>query len=179
MPYNSGFKSLDFASLQHPNSMRFKDNELQVVCLLHSKLRNNEKTQCTCIYRYSYPDMCLIGEERFPTAFHNLWEMNGGDWTLDSGNRLIRSLSGQGAVKLDDGGWLRGVAVTDDELIVGSSEMSCRLERKTKSGKVHVLDRNNQYKVKRTILLKGGNVNDIRVIGENDYSHDVKDVFHL
>jgi len=176
LPYANNFNLISRKSLYHPNSFIFHENELIVLCLLDTSLtKSNQKK--TKIFRYEYPTMKLKKEEMLDTPAHHLWEMDGKEWYLDSGNRLIRSLSGE-AIKITKNGWLRGIGVGEEKMIIGSShKASERNQRRYKYGEIIVMDRNN-YKTE-FVEFPFGNINDIRLVNEFDFAHNNKDILYV
>lgn len=176
LPHNNNFNIISRKSLYHPNSLIFKNNELIVLCLLDTSLtKSNQKK--TKIFRYEYPTMKLKKEEMLDTPAHHIWEIDRKEWYLDSGNRLIRSLDGE-AIQIMNKGWLRGVGVGENEMIVGlSHKASDRNQRRYKFGQILIIDRKN-YKTDY-VEFPFGNINDIRLVNEFDFAHNKKEILYV
>lgn len=69
------------------------------------------------------------------------------------------------------GDWVRGLAVTDDYLLVGSSIKGPRELRLGGDLKAHLIDRKTMEVVDERMFEDFGAVFSIRIIGERDYAH--------
>lgn len=159
-------------SIFHPNSMRYLDEELHVLALLHESICGDIQKR-SCLYRYTFPEIELIDTQMLDTAAHQIWKMCDEDWFLDSTHRLIRKLKRREAISISGEGWLRGAAVSKSEIIIGSSPIATRELRPLMKGKILVLD-SKSYRIKKSIKIDDGNVNELRIICDKDLAHNVE-----
>lgn len=95
---------------------------------------------------------------------HNLWKLAGVLHACSSGSGAIESAGGW---RLSVGAFPRGVAITEDLILVGLSEVAERQRRGLTTGSVRVFDR--EWNLLRDIRLPGhGLVLEIRLPGRRD-----------
>jgi hypothetical protein len=121
------------------------------------------------IYQFSKDSLDYVGQKiELGRYAHNIWKSQGALFICSSGEASIKS--DKGFVKKLDG-FLRGVSISKEYLLVGSSEKVERKDRDMTDGSIFVLT--HDYEIKEILSLKGeGMVLDIRVVDTFDYAID-------
>jgi hypothetical protein len=152
-----GFSPIRHIDLLHPNSVRYVGGELHVVVY---------KQQQSSLLKFSYPAMKLLKTVPVNVLTHCTWEMHGEHWHCASSDNKIVSHSGK-SIALD--GWSRGVALSDDLLVVGAGRYGKREDRKKLSSSLWVFDAKTLEKVREVPFQ--GSIRDVRFINSEDYVH--------
>jgi hypothetical protein len=119
------------------------------------------------IWKFSYPELELQETYDLGEHAHSVWKVYDDIYTCDSKGESVVSLNG---FKLDVGGFTRGVVISEEFFIVGSSDIAERNEREHSSGKINVYD-SEWNKLRAFNIEKLGQLNDIRMPGHYDVCH--------
>lgn len=153
----------------HLNSLHLSGNS--VLVLAHGFDRGSR------IGRLTYPDLALaeVQEVRGRSGLHNLWETSDG--------QLISCLSSAGAL-LDirenqilwqavahNPVYTRGLAASDDFVVVGESSYADRSGRQASQSGLWVIDRSSWRAIDYVALGPIGPVHDVRLIDVPDHAH--------
>ena len=127
------------------------------------------------LIRLAYPSLTLLAEEPIHgfTGLHNYCRFESGA-ALACGSpqgMLIDPHSGECCWRSDGGGYLRGLAVGPDHVIVGVSPNCSRAERGIVSSQIAVIDRQSWQAVDVIELGPFGVVHDIRLLDLPDEAH--------
>jgi len=125
------------------------------------------------IARYELPEL------RLSTVRHDAGSSVHG--VAVDGDELFWISSGTGEIRSDRGfcfpltraGYGRGLAVTNEHLIVAVSERRSRGERHAGDSWIQVIDRRGGSLVTEVYLAETGSVNDLRLLDGHDYAHGV------
>lgn len=143
------------ADRYHLNSIAFFDHKLYLLA------HNNGPSE---IWQFSLPDRTLERRVALGELAHNIWLEGDEVYTCNSGQGRIES---SGGWQIEVGGFPRGIAITDDQVFVGISEVVERRQRDFTSGSVLVLNREWQP-VREIRLPHEGLVLEIRALGVKD-----------
>jgi hypothetical protein len=158
-----GFSPIRHIDLLHPNSVRYTGNELHVVVY---------KQRQSIMIKFDYPSMKVKESIPVDVLTHCTWEMHGEHWHCASSDNKLVSHSGK-AIQLD--GWSRGVALSDEFLVVGAGKYGKREDRKKSSSSIWVFDAKTLVKVKEVPFE--GSIRDIRFVNCEDHVHGQPTLF--
>ncbi len=91
---------------------------------------------------------------------------------VSTGTAEVRSESGR-CWKLREDGYARGFAVTDRFLVVGVSSRAHRNRRSCGDGWIELISRHDGQLIDKWRLVGSGSLNDLRILDEYDYAHQV------
>jgi len=160
----SNFKRIYAPDKHHLNSVWYSDKKLYLIL-------NNKGESALNIY--DYPQMSLIESKILGQKVHNVWKMKDQIWFCNSGDGTVRSEKGE---KITVGHWSRGVALSEDYLVLGASGLGGRNARRDKESIVHVFDAKSLKPLNKFYVT--GNINEIRMVGTQDKSH-ISEVYHI
>lgn len=155
----------------HFNSLTFEENDsnIYIYILAHNLHRNSE------IWKFVYPklsfgsfqvsDIKLIDKQDLGVQSHNIFLRESEVYTCSSGEGSIIS-NYNFSIKL--GKFTRGLAVTDELIIVGISELSERKKRSFTTSYIVVLDRSWKF-IKGIKMPEEGIITELRIPGVRDY----------
>jgi len=117
-----------------------------------------------------------VVEEEFTIgkSIHNVFVTSEFVYTCNSGEGLFSRLHRYTGQKLEVnlGPWVRGLAVTDEFFLVGTSRKGDRKTREEGDTVVHLLDRKTLQEVDSRRFKDFGAVYSMRVVGQPDYAHN-------
>lgn len=155
--------------VHHYNSILIKEDKLYL------SAHNNNLPSFISVY--SYPELKLLTKhEDLGRQIHNIYIEDNEIYTLDSlGTQAIISTKGKYIPVGKKGEFIRGLAVTPQNFIVSCFPYSPAREfrREGKSDLV-IIDRKDGKVSKRISVGNTGNINDIRILDEQDLAHDLK-----
>lgn len=150
----------------HLNSVFEADGKLYVIAHGHS---HGAKLAI-----FSYPDLSLVSVEpvRGRTGLHNIFVAGGLQLSCHSeAAALVDLASGEVLWEAGTPIYTRGLAVTDDHVLVGESAKTGRDLRRSSLSGVWLLDRSNWKTVDYFPLGPYGAVHEVRVIDLPDHAH--------
>jgi hypothetical protein len=151
----------------HLNSVFIKDDRLYVIA--------HGWTKGSSLITFSYPSLVIDNVEPIPgrTGLHNVF--------VDASGEKIACHSGSGAVMEISSGeilwtagspvYTRGLAATDELLLVGESQKAEAQERKSSTSGLWLLDRRTWRPVDYIFLGRYGDVHDVRLVDRPDEAH--------
>lgn len=159
--------------LNHINSIWF-DGEYFWICY-HNKVTSDKVFYSSQIIKMDKELTSIIEFFEFSKDIHNVYM--DGEWlyTCDSKSNKFCALNIHTKEQkfVDIGMWLRGLAVTDDYIIVGGSIIGkTDKERENGDAKVYLLNRDTLEVLDTKLFKDVGAVTEIRVVGEQDYAHN-------
>jgi len=150
----------------HINS--FYENNDHLFVVAHNNGRNSD------VYELNLHSLDVIKIHHTQAEWaHNVWICEHGMLICDSKNgSLYEVYSGETVWKADESPIItRGLAATDDYIIVGRSEYGNRWSRKWSDGGLWILDRNSLKTIDIIKLPRTGCINELRLVGLNDSCH--------
>ena len=151
----------------HYNSLHFHGGHLYAVA--HNFGRES------FIVKARWPSLELV--DRVPvtgtTGLHNLWIDDAGRWLtcFSEQGALIDARSGAWLWDCRGEGYTRGLAATDDFIVVGHSDIADRDQREVTRSGVWVIDRRTMKLETFVFLGHFGSVHEVRVVDERDACH--------
>ena len=157
----------------HFNSVHKIGDKLYIVS--HNYDRSSE------LYVLSWPELNVL--EVIPCKVigaHNFWPCEWGNLVCDSNHGSLFDITKGSVIWKSDERFIipRGLAATDDFIIVGTSEFCSRAERPWSSGKIWIVDRKTLRTLDSILLPGSGEIRDIRVIGAIDECHNGHIITH-
>jgi hypothetical protein len=129
------------------------------------------------VWELAWPELELVHVHHTLAGWaHNAWDGEHGLVVCDSrSGRLHEALSRETLWSAEEEGVIsRGLAVSEDQIIVGRSEFGTRGQRKVNDGGLWILDRHTLETVERMRFPGSGCVNDIRIIDGRDECHSAE-----
>lgn len=152
----------------HFNSIYFEGDYIYLVA--HNIHRKSEVwkffiSQENYCNGFNVSDIKFIEKTRLGTWSHNIWLTDDDLYTCSSGELAIAS---KNKFFLKLGKFTRGLAVTDELIIVGLSELSERKQRCFSTSYIAVFDRKWNL-INGLIMPEQGVINELRIPGYKDY----------
>ncbi|KKM88873.1 hypothetical protein LCGC14_1254380 [marine sediment metagenome] len=159
--------------LNHINSIWF-DGKYFWVCY-HNKVSSDKIFHNSQIVKMDKELTAPIEFFEFCKDIHNVYM--DGEWmyTCDSASNRLYALNIHTKEQkfVDIGMWIRGLAVTDDHIIVGGSIIGKNDEERQKGdAKIYLLDRDTLKVLDIKLFKDVGAVYEIRIVNEHDYAHN-------
>lgn len=127
------------------------------------------------VWELTWPELEVVGNTATKASWaHNIWSGENGLVICDSRNGgLYEVKTGETLWKSSDPhAFTRGLAVSEDLVLIGGSQYQERRERYWKSGKLWIVDRKT-LKLQDEIPLPGsGDVQELRIVGQPDECHN-------
>lgn len=156
--------------IYHFNSIAIKNDKLYTSAHHHKNP--------SFILQFQYPEMKFLNRTEMGRQIHNIFvDDNEEIYTLDSaGSKCIISSGGKiipiGVHRLQ---FMRGMAVTKDYFIIGVfKESTHKQSRAHGNGFIKVISRKTLLLEKEFFIPNSGDLSDIRVLDEFDYSHNIE-----
>lgn len=166
--------SIDTPSGEHLNSIFEYEKLLYVLCHGHR--------QGSRVGILSYPELEIVSIFDCGSRFgmHNLWITDQGQWiACDSENGSLVDLQSQNPLwKCHSPIFTRGLAASDDVLIVGESEKVSRSGRHNSIAALWIICRKTWKPLDYIFLGPFGSVHDVRLIDVPDYAHHGHPLIH-
>jgi hypothetical protein len=155
----------------HINSIFF-DGEDFWVCYHSLNIKDRSKKE-SLVVKLDNSLTEVLEEYYVGRGIHNVFVDNEYIYVCDSSTGSLARLNivSGNVVRVPLGPWTRGLAVTEDYILVGSSVKGPRGMRLEGDLCVHLLDRNTLDVLDGRVFADFGAVFSIRVIGERDYAH--------
>lgn len=154
----------------HYNSLCFRGDLLHI-------LAHNYHVVPSILYTYNWKTLTLIKEKKLHHGdCHNIFYFNNDLFYCASKQSKIICIDGSMLVDTgpDGGDFIRGIALNDKYLFVGTSVNTTRPKYTGKDGLVLIYNISTQKFVKKIRLPKAGAVHEIRILDGVDYAHTVK-----
>ena len=156
----------------HYNSAFFDGRFVYFVAHNHSN--------ASCIVKAQWPSLELVERMHLPgiSGIHNLWIDDAGRWVTCDSNRgaLVDARNGERLWDSRGEGFTRGIAVTDEMIIVGNSERSTRNLRQYTASGLWFIDRRTMELRDYVLLRHYGVVHDVRLADVPDAAHHGKPI---
>lgn len=159
--------------LNHINSIWF-DDEYFWLCY-HNKISNQNIFHNSQIIKMDKELTSIIEFFEFGKGIHNVYIDDEWLYTCDSASNSLYALNihTKEQKSVDIGMWIRGLAVTDDYIIVGGSIIGKNDEDRQKGdAKVYLLNRDTLEVLDIKLFKDIGAVYEIRIINEHDHAHN-------
>jgi len=152
---------------EHFNSVYLKNDRLYV--LAHRFTKNSR------VLEFSYPDCTLLNQYDLQkrSGLHNIWVDDAGNIITchsDAGE-LIEVKSNEILWATNACNYSRGLAVTEDSMIIGDSEVTVRENRKNSLSVLWIIDRKTLNTLDCLTLGPYGAVHEVRLLDMRDEAH--------
>lgn len=152
----------------HYNSLFFRNDNLFI-------LAHNYKSNPGYVFVFDYKNKKIISTiELQHGCGHNIFCINGKLLSCDSKHSSIIDV-GSGDIILDTvvngGDFLRGVALNDDYLFVGSSQWADGDHRYCSTSNLLIYDVKTLDFIKKIEFFRMGGIHDVRILNDVDYAH--------